>query len=51
MKTLIIVVISLAVLLSGCTTQREIQKNHSTGLYFNELNNFLNTHKPQVSEN
>ena len=28
-----------ALLLSGCSTQKEIQKNHSTGLYFNELNN------------
>lgn len=38
MKTLT-VIISLALLLSGCTTQKEIQKNHSTGLYFNELVN------------
>lgn len=40
MKTLT-VTISLALLLSGCTTQKEIQKNHSTGLYFNELNNLI----------
>lgn len=33
------VIICLALLLSGCSTQKEIQKNHSTGLYFNELNN------------
>ena len=38
MKTLT-VIICLALLLSGCSTQREVQKNHSTGLYFNELNN------------
>lgn len=38
MKTLT-VIICLALLLSGCSTQKEIQKNHSTGLYFNELNN------------
>ena len=38
MKTLT-VIICLSLLLSGCSTQREVQKNHSTGLYFNELNN------------
>ena len=35
-KTLTII-ISLAMFLSGCSTQKEIQKNHSTGLYFSQF--------------